>query len=435
MTVSTPANVPQYPTMTSRSCKSVFTLPKIRVIFSLLAAVSLCACVGGDGTTATAGKPPPVLNTMVLAVDSGPAAASGAINHAYVTVKICVHASQTQCASVDHVLLDTGSMGLRLVRSVLSGQGVSLSPESDSQGQSIEECASFGGGQTWGPVSAADVFLAGESAANIPVQIMDDSAAGAPPPATCGANGTLLNDVSGFSANGVLGVGVFAEDCGQACVDAGAPLPVYYGCTAAGACAAENIALAAQVTNPVAMFSADNNGIIVNLPNLQNANGDVSVQGEVIFGIGTQTDNALPATGLNILGADSNGFFTAIYNGGNVVLPALIDSGTDSFSFDDPTIAVCASGAFVGYYCPAIAPQSVFVISSGVGVNNAGNTVTFAIADPNTFVVNAAAFGGLAGGGGSSKFTFGMPFFYGRKIYFAIDQRVAGTYTGPFYAY
>jgi hypothetical protein len=77
----------------------------------------------------------------------------------------------------------------------------------------------------------------------------------------------------------------------------------------------------------------------------------------------------------------------------------------------------------------------VYVIGSGVGVNNASSTVSFAIADPNTFVANAAAFTGLAGGGGSSAFTFGMPFFYGRTIYFGIDQRVAGTYTGPFYAF
>ena len=62
---------------------------------------------------------------------------------------------------------------------------------------------------------------------------------------------------------------------------AATPLPLYYGCTAAGVCTAENVALDAQVTNPVAMFAADNNGIIVKLPNLQNANGDASVQGEV----------------------------------------------------------------------------------------------------------------------------------------------------------
>jgi hypothetical protein len=103
--------------------------------------------------------------------------------------------------------------------------------------------------------------------------------------------------------------------------------------------------------------------------------------------------------------------------------------------FDDPSIAVCASGAFIGYYCPAVAPQSLFAVNTGVGVNNASSTVLFAIADPNTFVANATAFIDLAGGGGSSNFTWGMPFFYGRKIYIGIDRRVSGIYTGPYYAY
>src|SRR5208337_4593461 len=176
-----------------------------------------------------------------------------------------------------------------------------------------------------------------------------------------------------------------------------------------------------QVTNPVAMFAADNNGVIVDLPNLQNDNGDVSVQGEVIFGIATQSDNALPSTGATVLGANANGDFTVTYNGGTTVLPALIDSGTDSYAFNDPSIAVCSSGAFVGYYCPAVAPQSVFAVNTGVGVNNATSTVPFAIADPNTFLANAAAFIDLAGGGGSTNFTWGMPFFYGRKVYIGME--------------
>ena len=132
-----------------------------------------------------------------------------------------------------------------------------------------------------------------------------------------------------------------------------------------------------------------------------------------------------------MLGADAHGDFTATYNGGTAVMPALIDSGTDAYAFNDPTIAVCSTGAFVGYYCPAVAPQSVFAVNTGVGTNNASSTVDFAIADPNTFVANAAAFIDLGGGGGSTSFTWGMPFFYGRKIYIGIDQRVAGTYTGP----
>ncbi len=402
---------------------------------SLLAASLLSGCIRGSNPAGPTKTGTPTPNTVALTVDTGPAAATGQINHAYVTMKICASGSTTQCANIDHILLDTGSTGLRLVRSVLASATVTLAAETDAQGQVIEECMTFGGGQTWGPVALADVTVAGEIAAKLPVQIMDDTNAGAPPPATCGANGTLINAVSGFGANGVLGVGVFAEDCGTACVSPATPLPVYYGCTTAGACSAENVALASQVTNPVAQFAADNNGVIVSLPNLLNANGDASVQGELIFGISTQSDNTLPATGLTVLGADARGNFTATYNGSATVLPARIDSGTDSYSFNDPAIAVCSTGSYVGYYCPAVAPQSLFAVNTGVGGYNATNTVDFAIADPNSFVANAAAFSGLGGGGGSTSFTWGMPFFYGRKVYFGIDQRASGTYIGPFYAY
>jgi hypothetical protein len=409
-------------------------------IGTILAAMTLlAACKGGNGSLATGTKPVvPTLNTVALTVDTGPTGATGAINHSYVTVKVCAAGSQTQCANIDHVLLDTGSVGLRLVRSVLTAGAVTLSAQTDAQGRAIEECVSFLGGQTWGPVALADVTLAGEVAAKLPVQVMDDTGAGAAPPATCGANGTLVNGVSGFDANGLLGVGVFAQDCGSTCANATTPVPVYYGCTAAGVCTAENAALAVQVTNPVAMFAADNNGIIVNLPKLQNANGDATVQGELIFGIATQTDNALPATGLTVLGAGATGDFTATYNGSTTVLPASIDSGTDAYIFNDPAIPVCpaaTSGIFGGYYCPTVAPQSVFAVNTGVGSNIASNRVDFAIADPHTFVATAAAFTGLAGGAGSTRFIWGMPFFYGRKIYVGIDQRVAGAYTGPYYAY
>ena len=408
---------------------------RVATCVSILAAALLSACLNNGSTPSSATPPPPVVNTMTVIVDTGPAAAAGAINHAYATVRVCVPGSTTQCANVDHVLLDTGSWGLRLVRSVLAAGTVTLSAETDSQGRAIEECETFGGGQTWGPVALADITLAGEVATKLPVQVMDDTGAGAPPPATCGANGTLLNTVAGFGANGVLGVGVFAQDCGAACVNAATPLPVYYGCTAAGACTAENIALVDQVTNPVAAFAVDNNGLIIDMASLINANGDTSVQGELTFGLGTQSDNPLPATGLTVLGANASGDFTATYNGASTVLPALIDSGTDSYAFNDPTIAVCATGSFVGYYCPAVAPLSVFAVNLGVGANNATNKVDFAVADPNTFVAGAAAFENLAGGGGATNFTWGMPFFYGRKIYIGIDQKASGAYTGPFYAY
>jgi Protein of unknown function (DUF3443) len=404
------------------------------LIAAVFASVALAACVNNTGT-ATIGVPLPTANTAAITVDSGPAGATGQINHLYVTVKVCAPGSQTQCASIDHVLVDTGSSGLRLVRSVLVGAAVTLSAQTDAQGNAIEECLSFVGGQTWGPVALADVTLAAERAQGLPVQVMDDTGATAPPPATCGASGTLINNVAGFGANGILGIGVLAQDCGPACVNPTTPQPVYYGCTSAGACTAENIALTSQVTNPVWKFATDNNGVIVSLPALQNANGDATVTGQLIFGIGTQTDNALPLTGLAVLGTDGNGDITTHYNGGAAALPGLFDTGTDSYQFDDPTIGVCSAGAYVGYYCPAVAPLSVFAVNTGIGTNNTSSTVNFAIADPNSFVANATAFTGLAGGGGSTRFTWGMPFFYGRKVYIGIEQRAAGGFTGPYFAY
>ena len=368
----------------------------------------------------------------------GPAGATGAINHAYVTVKVCAPGSQTQCASIDHVLLDTGSSGLRLVRSVLAAGGVTLSAETDAQGRAIEECVSFGGGQTWGPVALADVTLAGETAAKLPVQVMDDTGAGAPPPADL--RGQWHADQRRFRLLAPTGCSVsvssrrIAETVRVNANHAAAALLRLHrrrgmhrrehrarrsGHEPGGdVCRRQqrhHRAVCRTCKTPMAMLS---------------------VQGELIFGIATQTDNALPATGLTVLGADAHGDFTATYNGGTTVLPALIDSGTDAYSFDDPSHRrVPPTGVFVGYYCPTVAPQSVFAVNTGVGMNNASNTVDFAIADPTTFVANAAAFIDLGGGGGSTRFTWGMPFFYGRKVYIGIDQRVAGAYTGPYYAY
>jgi hypothetical protein len=415
---------------------------RITHLLVVLAPSLLCACIGGGKGTATNTVPPtPTVNTLAVVVDAGPPGV-GAINRPYVSVKVCVPGSTT-CANIDHVLLDTGSWGLRMVRSVLTTGGVTLTPSTDAQGQTIQECAAFSGGQTWGPVALADVTLAGEVATKVPMQVLDDtnSSPKAPTTSICGSNtGSVHNAVSEIGANGILGVGVFAQDCGTACVSPATPLDVYFGCTTAGVCTAENLALTSQVTNPVAVFAKDNNGIIVSMPNLQNANGDVSVSGELIFGLGTQTDNALPATGLTVLGTDTSGDFTATYNGSMTVLPALIDSGTDDYAFADPNMPPCTatppnSAVWVGYYCPAVAPQSVFAVNTGVGANNASNTVQFAIADPNSFVATATAFINLGGGQGSTRFTWGMPFFYGRKVYIGIDQTMSGTLKGPFYAY
>src|ERR1700731_189002 len=198
----------------------------------VLAPCLLCACIGGSKGTATSTVPPtPTVNTLAVVVDAGPAGAPSMVNNPYLTGHWCAPGGTTQCANIDHVLLDTGSWGLRLVRSVLaaSAPAITLTPETDAQGLTIEECLHLGGGDTWGPVALADVSLAGEVATKVPVQVLDDTKTGAPAPTTCGLGGAFKNAVADLQANGLLGVGVFAQDCGQACVSAATPQPLYYG--------------------------------------------------------------------------------------------------------------------------------------------------------------------------------------------------------------
>ena len=410
--------------------------PAALLCASLLTAGLLSACVGSK--TPTAGglvPPPPPVNDLVLTVDTGPAAATGQINHGYVTVKVCTAGSASKCANIDHVLVDTDSTGLRLVGSVLTAAGVTLGAATDAQGQTVEECVNFGGGQVWGPVALADLGMAGETAAKVPVQVLDDTGGGAPPPATCGANGTLINSVAALGANGMIGVGVFAQDCGAACVSAAPPLPVYFGCTSAGVCTAENTALANQVANPVAMFAADNNGVIVDLPNLVNANGDTSVSGQLIFGIGTQSDNALPATGLTVLGTDPNGDFTATYNGGNTVLPAVIDSGTDSYAFDDPVDRRLFDGRVRRLLLPGGRAADRVRRQHGRRREQRHELGELRDRRPELLRGRRGRLREPRGRPRIGQLHLGHAFFLRPQGLRGIEQRTAGSYTGPFFAY
>jgi hypothetical protein len=65
--------------------------------------------------TRTNDPPPPVVNSVPITVDN--TLDSTIVNAPYVSVKLCVPGSQgaAQCVTVDHMLLDTGSVGIRVL--------------------------------------------------------------------------------------------------------------------------------------------------------------------------------------------------------------------------------------------------------------------------------------------------------------------------------
>src|SRR6266446_6343742 len=86
-----------------------------------MALLVLTGCPSGsDNSTAavmTPAAPPPVNNIQPVVVDYGPTVngqPAGYNNALYTTVEICVPGTST-CQSIDHVLVDTGSSGLRIV--------------------------------------------------------------------------------------------------------------------------------------------------------------------------------------------------------------------------------------------------------------------------------------------------------------------------------
>jgi len=495
--------------------------PFARIVLSALAAAA-CAlavsCGGGGGSNnsnmaggTTAQQvascdrgqpqsqitPPTTGNSVPVMIDSGPCAygvpfgsPSGtsalvyvvnSANVPYTSVTICTPGT-TSCQTIDHILVDTGSTGLRLMSSVLSS-AVTL-PAITVGGAPLIECVQFADGYSWGSMRQADVHIAGETAANIPVQVVGDSSAYTVPASCTGTSVTPLgplNDVSSFGANGVLGVGLFDQDCGTGCV--GNPsVGFYYACPTVASCAGSVAALNQQTTNPVFAFAADangvadNNGVVLQFPALAPATGASNVRGTLTFGINTRGNNSAATASVNTYVADGYGDFfstiTTISTSSYTITAtpygnSFIDSGSNGIYIPGTDIP---GDTTTHWFTPTVAasnglPADVIILgarqqgSLGGGYNTSGvmtsvptgpiNTFTFEIANANTVLFpsgtgNNNTFNGLsaASKGGTSEtggIDWGLPFFLGKTIYIGLELQpitVAGTaQTGPFWAY
>ncbi len=392
----------------------------------------LSACGGGSSNTNNngggggGGTPPG--NT--LPVSTAGLAGSGYTNGLFASVTVCVPGS-SNCQTINNVLVDTGSYGLRLLGSQFS---LPLTQSKDSNGDPVDECEAFVSSYNWGPVAVADVQLAGEKASNVPIQVMGGFSGVAPPavPSACSSGGLTEADTqAALGANGVLGIGVFQHDCGAACAPGATSTPaVYFGCPTSG-CSAILLPQQDQVQNPVSLFAQDNNGAIVELPQIA-ASGALSVNGSVIFGINTQSDNALPSS-VTILEADTTGSFATTYNNTNYG-GSVLDTGSNANFFLDSTVTGlpdCTTAT--GFSCPASTTAETATNYSPVGTGSVTSNWNVANAE-QLFTSNNYAFNDLAGPN-PGAFDFGLSFFFGRNIYFGINGTSTGTVAGPFYAY
>ena len=400
-------------------------------LFGLVATIvlllSLAACGGGPAATSTPGNnpiAPPTSNVQAIAVNSGPTGEY--VNGVFTNVTVCMPGT-TKCQTIGGVLVDTGSVGLRILASALT---LALPQQTDSAANPIAECSQLEDGFTWGPIKSADVKLAGELARSAHIQVVGDPALSSVP-ASCTDTGLPSEDtLQNLGANGILGVGPFLQDCGSVCTSTGSDNPgLYYVCSSAG-CNQVAIALAAQVQNPVSMFATDNNGTIIELP-LVSSNGATAISGSLVFGIGTQSNNGLGKAAVFTL--DSQGNFTTGFS--NAGYTGFIDSGSNALFFLDSSttgIGICNDNS--AFYCP---DSTRNLTATNQGTNGTTLAVKFSVANadslfnnnPNFFV-----FENLAGPSPNS-FDWGLPFFFGRNVFTAIEGQNTPGGAGPYVAY
>ncbi len=399
----------------------LYTLPLVFIIAALSA-----GCGGGSAhVNNSATVPQPAGNNVQpIAVNAGPA--KNYANGVFTTVTVCVPSSST-CQSIDGVLVDTGSYGLRLLSSAGGGAlTLSLPQQKGPSGSPVGECAAFVSGYTWGQVAAADISIAGEHAANVPIQMIDPTFSTVP--SECANTGVPEDDsLQTLGANGILGIGPYVADCGGACEQSGGMNPgLYYEC-ASSACHVISQTVSRQVQNPVALFASDNNGVMIELPPLSTSVNSIS--GSLIFGIGTQSNNGLGSA--TVFPLDASGEFSTSYKGQSY--PAFVDSGSNAIFFLDAAssgVAVCPDNS--GFYCPQ--SQTTFTAETTSG--SASATLKFSVDSADKLFSTSAnfVFPTLAGPN-PGTFDWGLPFFFGRNVFTAIESRSTPKGSGPFWAY
>jgi len=426
-------------------------MPGINLIrrFALVAllAAAMAGCGGGGGGTPAAlaacnssirtdATPthstytPNQSNAVELTVDNGPACSGYNANRLYTSVTICQSGSTTQCQTIDHVLVDTGSTGLRLLHSAIN-PAMNLGTATAASGRPLLNCIQFVDySHAFGRVATADVTLGPKTATNLPIQIIADPAYTALS-VSCAA-GTGNNTPAILGANGILGVGLYRQDCGAYCDDPSHSANGYYfTCTSDNCSAVEGtaVALAQQVANPVTRFGSDNNGVVIDLPAVT-ASGTTSIAGQLLFGIGTQSNNT--PSSFTTLNTTSKGYITTVLSG-TTMGHSFIDTGSNGLYFGtSSTLRPCTQAT--GFYCPLVNTALTGNVS---GTNPGTVTVPFVAGNAESlFQSSHSVLPTLTGPmGNSTSFDWGLPFFYGRRVFIGMEGTTTALGTGPLYAF
>jgi hypothetical protein len=377
---------------------------------------TLCSISGSTTLTVTS---EPLSNVMPVTVNGLLCSADSYPNKPCVSVTVCTPGT-SDCQTIDDILLDTGSSGLRIFKQVLN---VPLNP---SDAGSIAECIQYADGSAdWGPVQIADVILGNEPPVQVPIQVIDSTFG---TPSVCGSPDEIDQSPDEAGFKGILGVGLFVQDCGQDCAAGGGNGTYYFICDDFS-CQGTAVPLSSQVQNPVALLPKDNNGVIVELPDVP-LGGVTSVDGYLVLGIGTEANNIPPV--VKTYTVDQYGEFITIFNGDSN--SSFIDTGSNGLFFPSPSSRVLPDCAFDSdWFCPP-STKSFSATNEGFSDSSSGK-VSFDIGNFDKLTNSSYNVFAEIGGNDPGYFDWGLPFHFGRNIYVGLEGMESGLGIGPYWAY
>jgi hypothetical protein len=446
----------------------------------------LFACGGGDSTSTkisgnglnTLGQSPAVTtrpvqtdNNLLVSVQDGPRGFKLApnANILYATVKVC-HPVTGACVDIDHVQVDTGSVGLRVLASKVKSLNLPPNEISASPVVNTYECYPFVIGGLWGANAQAVVGLGLQKTGQVAIQLIeDDTAAPLQATADCvkAADNNVLSSADALGSNGILGVGSTNLDCGGGCLGgSNGSFVQYYGCPPSAinssACSVNApVDYPFQVSNPISALSNANynNGVVLAMPAVTDP-GAAAASGELIFGVDSIAGSSVlsnntvpsgPSGARKVFLGVNTGNMAAYLNittqltlGGSVqtFASSYLDTGTNGLFFNDSSATPIARCAGSTWYCPKSAMTLSAALSDGgstllppASVVSVG--VVFQVGNAEAlFSTSNTAFSDAAGAAptGSTAFAWGMPFFYGKRVYMSIWDLKVGS-AGPWYAW
>lgn len=332
-----------------------------------------------------------------------------AVNRPFINLTVCPVNDTKHCQTINNVLVDSGSSGLRINKSAL--KAINFAPIMDNN-KSVFNCILFGAGYDIGKMYSVDLYIGGEKGSNIPLQVTDNSDKNSQIAKVCSNYDTIpAANLDDFGASAIIGISVIdspdkSYSRAEVCDDSGNNCSGIYS-------SGLNI-------NPLSKFATDNNGVIFSIPKVATALAS-DVVGTLTFGLNTQSDNTVE-NGANVqivhgTASDSWGSFSAD-NGVN----AIFDSGSATINIaknKHTDIQICTVNVIrpINIFCPA----NQTAVSIGYGdISSLENqyTLNLMFIDPRTFADNIYIVPDFATSSDDpSQEIFGIPAFFGRNIY------------------